>query len=209
MLAEVEEAAAQKRVGAVLGGKWRLDALLGMGGVAWVYSATHRNQSRAAVKLLRPERAADPEARRWFLREGYVANSVRHPGVRVVLDDDEALGTAYLVMELLSGKSLGELRVMNGGRLPARAVLEAMAETSAPPAWPSSPKATAGVSAGPRRPCSRRSWRPFPGTSGPERAYFPLYSCRLDECHLRSGGGPVRTFVGGATRWGSAAKPGC
>lgn len=128
MLAEVEEAAAQKRVGAVLGGKWRLDALLGMGGVAWVYSATHRNQSRAAVKLLKPERAADAEARRWFLREGYVANSVGHPGVRVVLDDDEALGTAYLVMELLSGKSLGELRVMNGGRLPARAVLEAMAE---------------------------------------------------------------------------------
>ena len=81
--------------------------------------------------------------------------------------------------------------------------------TSAPPAWPSSPRATGSVSAGPRRPCSRRSWRPFPGPRGPERAYFPLYSCRLDECHLRSSGGPVRTFVGGATRWGSAAKPGC
>lgn len=126
MLVAVEEASAQKRVGAVLSGKWRLDALLGMGGVAWVYAATHRNQSRAAVKLLKPERAADEGARRWFLREGYVANSVGHPGVRMVLDDDEALGTAYLVMELLNGKSLGELRTMNDGRLPARAVLEAM-----------------------------------------------------------------------------------
>jgi len=111
----------------VLSGKWRLDALLGVGGMAWVYSATHRNQSRAAVKLLKPEHAGDEETRRRFLREGYVSNSVGHPSVRRVLDDDEALGSAYLVMELLSGKSLGELRVLHGGRLPARAVLEAMA----------------------------------------------------------------------------------
>lgn len=128
MLGAMDEGAAQKRVGVVLSGKWRLDALLGMGGVAWVYAATHRNQSRAAVKLLKPERAADERARRWFLREGYVANSVGHPAVRTVLDDDEALGTAYLVMELLSGKSLGELRAMNDGRVPARAVFEAMTE---------------------------------------------------------------------------------
>lgn len=122
----MEDAEARKRIGVVLSGKWRLDALLGVGGMAWVYSATHRNQSRAAVKLLKPEHAGEEETRRRFLREGYVSNSVAHPSVRRVLDDDEALGSAYLVMELLSGKSLGELRVLHGGRLPARAVLEAM-----------------------------------------------------------------------------------
>lgn len=115
-----------KRVGVVLSNKWRLDALLGIGGMAWVYSATHRNQSRAAVKLLKPQHAADEEARRRFLREGYVANSVGHPNVRVVLDDDEALGSAYLVMELLNGKSFSDLRTLHGGNLPPRAVLEAM-----------------------------------------------------------------------------------
>ncbi|MBK7580824.1 MAG: hypothetical protein IPI67_11520 [Myxococcales bacterium] len=42
----MEETEAKKRIGVVLSGKWRVDALLGIGGMAWVYSATHRNQSR-------------------------------------------------------------------------------------------------------------------------------------------------------------------
>lgn len=126
--ARVEDAAALARIGAVLSGKWRLDALLGVGGMAWVYAATHRNHSRAALKLLKPEHAADADLRMSFLREGYLANSVGHPNVRLVLDDDDASGSAYLVMELLSGKSLSELRALHGGRLPARAVLEATAE---------------------------------------------------------------------------------
>ncbi len=102
-------ALAAARVGQVLRGKWRLDALLGVGGSACVYAATHRNGKRGAVKLLRPELSANDEARRRFLREGYVANRIGHPGAVVVLDDDTAEdGSVFLVMELLEGQTLEE-----------------------------------------------------------------------------------------------------
>lgn len=98
---------AVSRVGEVLRGKWRLDALLGVGGSACVYAATHRNGKRGAVKLLRRELSANEEAKRRFLREGYVANRIEHPGAVVVLDDDVAEdGSVFLVMELLEGQTL-------------------------------------------------------------------------------------------------------
>jgi serine/threonine-protein kinase len=100
-------ARAAARVGAVLRGKWRLDALLGVGGSACVYAATHRNGKRGAVKLLRSELCTNDEAKRRFLREGYVANRIGHPGAVVVLDDDTAEdGSVFLVMELLVGQTL-------------------------------------------------------------------------------------------------------
>ena len=72
-----------------LRGKWRLDALLGVGGMATVFAATHRNQSRvAAIKILHPELNLQPEIRARFLREGRAANVVGHPGAVRVLDDD-------------------------------------------------------------------------------------------------------------------------
>ena len=70
-------------------GKWRLDALLGFGGMAGVYAATHRNGKRVAIKMLHSIHAQNEEARVRFMREGYAANSVGHPGVVQVLDDDE------------------------------------------------------------------------------------------------------------------------
>ncbi|MDI1443427.1 serine/threonine-protein kinase [Polyangium sp. 6x1] len=110
---------ARARVGQVLRGKWRLDHLLGVGGTACVYAATHRNGKRGAVKLLRPEFATDEEARHRFLREGYVANRIEHPGAVAVLDDDTAEdGAVFLVMELLEGQNLEERgRSQPGGRL--------------------------------------------------------------------------------------------
>jgi serine/threonine-protein kinase len=107
----------------VLRQKWRLDALLGLGGMAAVYAATHRNGSRGAVKVLHPELAVDRDIRQRFLREGYVANQVDHPGVVRVLDDDEDEGTVFLVMELLEGETLEGRRERKGGALPADEVL--------------------------------------------------------------------------------------
>src|SRR6476659_7583163 len=98
---------AQERVGKVLRQKWRLDKLLGVGGMAAVYAATHRNGKRAAVKLLHADVAMNPDLRTRFLREGYVANAVEHPGAVSVLDDDtDEDGSVYLVMELLEGETL-------------------------------------------------------------------------------------------------------
>ncbi|WP_437950326.1 serine/threonine-protein kinase [Sorangium sp. So ce296] len=94
-------------VGQVLRGKWRLERLLGFGGMAMVYAGTHRNGMRGAVKILRRELSEDQEARSRFLREGYVANRVDHPGIVRVLDDDVTEdGSVFLVMELLEGETV-------------------------------------------------------------------------------------------------------
>jgi eukaryotic-like serine/threonine-protein kinase len=102
---------AQSRVGSVLSDKWTIEKLLGVGGMAAVYAARHRNGARAAIKILHPELARNKEVRERFRREGYAANLVEHPGVVRVLDDDvdtsgPGAGAAYLVMELLSGEAL-------------------------------------------------------------------------------------------------------
>lgn len=118
---------AQRRVGTCLRGKWTLDELLGVGGMAAVYAATHRNGSRVAVKILHPLLSANADARKRFAREGYVANSVEHEGVVRVLDDDVAEdGAFFLVTELLSGETLEQRRVRLGGRLAESEVLAAI-----------------------------------------------------------------------------------
>jgi serine/threonine-protein kinase len=114
---------ARKLVGETLRDKWQLDALLGVGGMAAVYAATHRNGSRAAVKVLHRGIEDDANTLRRFLREGYVANKVEHPGVPKVLDDDTADdGRVFLVMELLEGESIDK-RMERRGALPTDEVL--------------------------------------------------------------------------------------
>ncbi len=101
---------AKARIGSVLRGKWRIDRLLGIGGMAAVYEGTHRNGKRGAIKMLHLEHSTDADTRTRFLREGYVANTVNHPGAVSVFDDDIAEdGSVFIVMELLIGKTLEEL----------------------------------------------------------------------------------------------------
>jgi serine/threonine-protein kinase len=98
---------ALERVGITLKDKWTLEELLGVGGMAAVYAATHRNGMRVAVKMLHPELSLNAEVRTRFLREGYVANRVEHPGAVIVLDDESVDdGSVFLVMELLEGETL-------------------------------------------------------------------------------------------------------
>jgi serine/threonine protein kinase len=115
---------ALRRVGQLLSGKWHLEKLLGVGGMAAVYAAVHRNGTRAAIKLFKPGFIADPGMHQRFLREGYLANRVGHPAVVHVFDDhvDERDGSAYLVMELISGESLQQW-LEREGRLPSSEVL--------------------------------------------------------------------------------------
>ncbi len=109
----------QARIGTVLSGKWTLVGLLGVGGMAAVYSGRHRNGAVAAIKLLHAELSRHPEIRQRFLREAYIANKVEHPGCVKVLDDDiTEQGELYLVMELLRGSSVEGLAARNAGRLP-------------------------------------------------------------------------------------------
>jgi serine/threonine protein kinase len=117
-------ARAEARIGNILNGKYRLDGVLGAGGMAVVYEVTHRNQMRFALKMLHGELSGQDDIRRRFLREGYAANSVGHPGAVAVLDDDLAEdGAAFLVMELLDGLPLDEILDRHERRLSGEAVL--------------------------------------------------------------------------------------
>jgi serine/threonine-protein kinase len=110
---------AERRVGTIIGGKWRVDALLGSGSMAAVYAVTHRNGARAALKILHPTLCTDPAVCERFLGEGYLANSVKHSGIVRVLDDgvtDD--GCVFLTMDLLEGDTLEGHRQKRGNRIP-------------------------------------------------------------------------------------------
>jgi eukaryotic-like serine/threonine-protein kinase len=111
---------AAQRLGETLLGKWTLERVLGVGGMAAVYAARHRNGTTAALKILHPELSRDEAIRERFLREGRVSNAVGHPGVVRVLDDDVAEdGSLLLVMELLEGQTAaGAARASPDKRLP-------------------------------------------------------------------------------------------
>ncbi len=120
---------AERRVGKRLDGKWTLDSLLGVGGMAAVYAATHRNGARAAIKLLPFSMATGPEVCQRLLREGYLANKIQHPAVVRVLDDhiDYDEEHAYIVMELLEGETARQRFERAGPFAPLQA-LELMIE---------------------------------------------------------------------------------
>jgi len=113
------ERRAKGRLGTTLLAKYRLDRLLGVGGMASVYAATHRNnQNRVAIKMLHGELSVNADIRARFLREGYLANRVGHPGAVRVLDDDMAEdGSVFIVMDLLDGETLGRRVERSGGKL--------------------------------------------------------------------------------------------
>jgi serine/threonine-protein kinase len=118
---------AEARIGSTLKGKWTLDQLLGVGGMAAVYAATHRNHKRVAIKVLHQELSFNAAVRQRFQREGYVANMVQHPGAVSVDDDDLGEdGCAFLVMELLDGETLDARWARKDRRLPPGEVLALM-----------------------------------------------------------------------------------
>jgi eukaryotic-like serine/threonine-protein kinase len=109
------------RVGQLVRDRWHLDALLGVGGTAAVYAATHRNGKRVAVKVLHRELSVNPEMTQRFVDEGYVANCVEHPGAVSVIDDDVTEdGLVFLIMDLLEGETLDQMVGDGGWLLPVR-----------------------------------------------------------------------------------------
>jgi serine/threonine protein kinase len=99
----------EERVGATLG-SYKLGALLGKGGMGYVYRAEHTKLGReVALKLLRMDYARRRDAVARFFQEARTVNRVRHRNIVDVTDfvelDD---GTTYIIMELLDGTSLGK-----------------------------------------------------------------------------------------------------
>ncbi|MGH7293902.1 MAG: serine/threonine protein kinase, partial [Polyangiaceae bacterium] len=94
--------------GQTIAGKYRLNRLLGTGGMATVWSATNVFTEREfAVKFMLPQVARTPEAARRFLLEAKVSARINHPNIIEVIDVGQAEdGSLFLVMELLTGVSL-------------------------------------------------------------------------------------------------------
>jgi serine/threonine-protein kinase len=116
---------AERLIGRLLCRKWRVERLIGVGGMSSVYAATHKNGKRVAVKVLHPHLAGTPRARKRFLREGFLANNVDHLGAVSVLDEDvDDDGTVFLVMELLEGETLEKAWQRAHRRMPVRRALD-------------------------------------------------------------------------------------
>ena len=97
--------------GALIGKRYRLDALLGEGGMGSVWAATHTvTRQRLALKLLKGRSSQRSEHRRRFWREARAASTVQHPNVVRIHDLFELEDlTMVMVMDLLEGKTLGAL----------------------------------------------------------------------------------------------------
>ncbi|WP_329137283.1 serine/threonine protein kinase [Streptomyces sp. NBC_01476] len=122
-------------VGAVLGGRYRLDEALGAGGFGQVYAAFDENLGQpVAVKVLttRPqwtpaERAEHADG---FRREATAAAGLRHTNVAAVHGTGDHEGHPFIVMELLRGTDLGQV-LLERGALPVAEVLSYGAQVSA------------------------------------------------------------------------------
>jgi hypothetical protein len=95
--------------GEVVAGKYRIERLLGAGGMAEVYAAINiRTDRRVALKWILPALAASPEVLARFRREALAAGRINHPNVVTIFDVVEHQGSACLVMELLAGETLAD-----------------------------------------------------------------------------------------------------
>jgi eukaryotic-like serine/threonine-protein kinase len=120
-------------IGSVLGGKYRLERLIGRGGMGFVFAARHLTTGRpVAIKWMMRKGDLDQQKKR-FVREARAAGRIRHRNVIDIYDvvSDEA--STYLVIELLEGESLrsrlrrGRLDTEEAVRL-AIALLEGLSE---------------------------------------------------------------------------------
>src|SRR5207237_5739869 len=111
-------------VGRVLDDKYRLDARLGEGGMGTVYRATHLLIDRpVAIKVLNMRFVEDEAAQARFRREARAAGRLRHQNAVAVTDFGQTTdGLVYIVMELLEGRSLREVLMLEAPLDVARAV---------------------------------------------------------------------------------------
>jgi CheY-like chemotaxis protein len=126
--------------GTVLDGKYRLDEKIGAGGFAVVFRGRHLGLDLpVAIKVFRPMSGNDtPEALERFRQEGIAASRIKHPNAVEILDNGiSSTGIAYLVMELMEGRTLAAEMRERGPLSPKRLaeivapVCEALAELHA------------------------------------------------------------------------------
>jgi serine/threonine protein kinase/tetratricopeptide (TPR) repeat protein len=105
-------------VGQVLGGRFEIQEMLGIGGMGAVYKAHDRDIDRViALKCIRPELAKDPEITQRFTQELLLARQIAHKNVIRIFDVRDSGGLKFITMEYVEGRDLGSL-VESKGKLP-------------------------------------------------------------------------------------------
>ena len=112
-------------VGRVLGGRYKLDAVMSVGGMGIIFEATQLSVSRrVAVKLLRPTLADDSDLLQRFSHEVEVVASIAHPNIVSLIDaGQDASGLMYLAMEFVTGETFRQ--ALQSARLSLPELLEA------------------------------------------------------------------------------------
>ena len=114
---------AKDRTGTTLG-TYRLERLLGEGGMGQVYAATDEKLGRTvAIKVLRPEVMADSTHRARFEREAKALAGLNHPGIVTIYALEEADEVTYFAMDLVEGETLAAIIKREGG-LPVSRILD-------------------------------------------------------------------------------------
>jgi hypothetical protein len=109
-------------VGVVIDGKYRVDAVVGQGGMGAVFRAWDLRLERAvAIKVVRADLLSDPDSRARFRRESQIVARLQHPAIVMVFDYGTLPdGAAYLVMEFVPGEDLRHLMKREGRLAAAR-----------------------------------------------------------------------------------------
>ena len=109
--AATQDAPADPWIGRVVNGKFRVEALVGQGGMGRVYRAKHLTLDRPVVlKMLHKDFSTDPQVVQRFQREARAASRLNHPNSIAVLDFGEAEdGTLFMAMEFLAGRDLARI----------------------------------------------------------------------------------------------------
>ncbi|GAC1429431.1 MAG: hypothetical protein PVS3B3_27160 [Ktedonobacteraceae bacterium] len=110
-------------IGTLLGA-YRIQSLLGEGGMARVYKAFHeRLQREVAIKIIRPESASEADFQRRFEQEAQLIASLQHRNIVAVYDFGESPDMAYLVMQYVAGGTLRDQLLAGQCLEPRRAAL--------------------------------------------------------------------------------------
>ncbi len=119
-------AQAAPQVGEIIAGKYRVESVLGRGGMGVVFAARHNiSERRVAVKWMEADPDGEADALERFVREARAMGRIEHPNVVGVLDVGTEGEVAYLVMDILRGESLRSFMTREN-RLPADVALKTL-----------------------------------------------------------------------------------
>jgi hypothetical protein len=113
-------------VGTLLGGRYEIQKLLGMGGMGAVYKAHDLEVDRTVgLKVIRPDLAGNPDVLARFKQELVLARQVTHRNIVRIYDLNEADGVKFITMEFIEGEDLRTI-LLREGKLPPKEAVDIM-----------------------------------------------------------------------------------